>query len=522
MPTRRHLVKSAPTSLVFAALGSAAQAQLTLGKNGGNMTEPGFQSATMLVNNLINKTISSVELTQYFIDRIQRYDKHLNAVVVRDFERALEAAKQADAALAKGQVLGPLHGLPVTVKESYNIAGLKTTWGFPPWKDMVMSSDAWVVQRYKQAGAVVMGKTNVPPMLADYQSTNEIYGQTNNPWDLERTPGGSSGGGAAALAAGLTGLEAGSDIGGSLRNPAHYCGVYGHKPTWNIVPMAGHAPPVAQLSREVDVAVVGPMARDPMDLKLALDLLVGVHELKARAWRIELPAPRARRVQELRVAFWPTDPAAPVTQEIEQRSRDLMARLEKLGATVSDTARPEVDNSQAAFTYLNLMQAVNASGVPAEVYAQNVAAAEAFAADDMSMPALFARASVQSHNDWVNHDMQRLQIRYAWQKFFQEWDVLVCPISNTTAFPHDHGPMEQRLVDVDGTPRPYFDGSFWAGLVTLPGLPSTVFPTGLAADGLPIGLQAVGAEYDDHTTIEFARLVQSELGAFVPPALNFG
>ncbi|MEM7100160.1 MAG: amidase [Pseudomonadota bacterium] len=526
MQSRRTVLKATGVALAGISINGAKAAASSGSALAANkmqsakqMSEFGFMSAGELLELLASKAVSSVELTRYFIDRIETYDKDINAVVVRDFERALSVAKEADRALAKGASPGALHGLPMTVKESYNIAGLKTTWGFAPWKDMVAREDALVVRRYKEAGAVILGKTNVPPMLGDYQSTNEIYGQTNNPWNLERTPGGSSGGSAAALAAGMTGLESGSDIGGSLRNPAHYCGVYGHKPTWNIISMAGHAPPVVQTSREVDVAVVGPMARDPQDLKLALDLTVGPHELKNPGWKIDLPQPRAKRLQDMRVAFWHNDEAAPVTEEIEGRSRQIMALLAKAGATVSDTARPDIDQQSAAFTYLNLMQAVNASGVPESVFAQNVEAAQAFAEDDMSVSALFARASVQSHNDWVNFDVHRNQVRYAWRDFFSDWDLLVCPISNTTAFPHDHGPMDGRLVDVDGVQRPYFDASFWAGMVSLPGLPGTVFPTGPGKDGLPIGLQAISAEFHDYTTIEFARLIQQEIGGFVPPSL---
>jgi amidase len=195
-----------------------------------------FASATELARKIRDKEISSRELTDYYIGRIERFDGDLNAVIVRDFQGARDAADAADAALAKGESLGPLHGVPMTIKESYDIAGTPTTWGIPQFKDNIATTDSDTVAKYKAAGAHFMGKTNVPLQLADFQSYNDIYGTTNNPWNTQRIPGGSSGGSAAALAAGMTGLESGSDIGGSIRNPAHFCGVYGHKPTWGVVP----------------------------------------------------------------------------------------------------------------------------------------------------------------------------------------------------------------------------------------------------------------------------------------------
>ena len=479
--------------------------------------ELGFKPAHELAAMLAKKKISSVELTEYFIARIQKYDEVLNAVVVRDFARAMDAARTADTAMAAGQNLGPLHGLPMTIKESYNIEGLKTTWGFPIWKDMVASTDAAVVAAYKAAGAHFMGKTNVPMMLADYQSYNEIYGQTNNPWDVSRSPGGSSGGAAAALAAGLCALESGSDIGGSIRNPAHFCGVYGHKPTWGVVPISGHQPPVVQVSNGVDLAVVGPLARSAEDLKLAMDLIVGPQPLQVKGWRVELPTPRATKLKDLRVAIWATDAASPVEQEIVERTESIGQLLESAGATVSYAARPEVDLMLGGFTYVNLMQAVNMSGVPPQMFAQNQTLADSFDADDRSMDAVFARAAVQTYNDWAIHDRNRTHIRLAWNQFFENWDIMLCPILPTTAFPHDHAPFSERRLKINGEPRDFFEGSFWAGLTTLAGLPSTVFPTGLSSAGLPIGLQAASAEFDDYTCIEFARLMAQELGGFVPP-----
>src|SRR5436190_11003530 len=251
-----------------------------------------YGAAAALLAALAARQISAVELTDHAIARIEGLDARINAVVVRDFERARAAAAQADKALAAGE-RRPLLGLPMTVKEAFNVAGLPTTWGFPRGKDWRPAEDALIVARAKAAGAIVLGKTNVPVALADWQSYNDIYGTTNNPWDLGRTPGGSSGGSAASLAAGYVPLELGSDIGGSLRVPAHYCGVFAHKPTYGLVPTRGHTPPnVPPLPVDIDLAVVGPMARSAADLALALDVIAGPDDPQASAYRLALPPPR--------------------------------------------------------------------------------------------------------------------------------------------------------------------------------------------------------------------------------------
>ncbi|MBV1876595.1 MAG: amidase [Pseudomonadales bacterium] len=480
--------------------------------------EPGFKSAIELSAMITSKAISSVALTEYFIARIEKFDQQLNAMVVRDFDNALQAAKQADKHLAKGRVLGPLHGLPISVKESFDVQGLKTTWGMPAWKDRVAKTDAHVVSALKGAGAHILGKTNVPEMLADFQSYNAVYGQTNNPWDISKTPGGSSGGSAAVLSAGLTGLEAGSDIGGSIRNPAHYCGVYGHKPTWGIVPFAGHKPPVVDVSNGPDIAVVGPLGRSAEDLRLSMALTVGPITLNKKGWKIDLPAPRARALKDFRVAFWHTDDAAPVDQMVVEKSELLAAELVRMGTKISTQARPDIDTDIAMNTYSNLMQAVNHSGVSPAVFASNQRAAEKYSPADISNAAVMARGAVQSYNDWALHDHQRTLMRHAWNRFFAEWDVLVCPISVSTAFAHDHGPFAARKLNINGQQSGYFKGLFWAGMSIVGNLPSTVFPMGLAENGMPVGLQVIGAEFDDYTTIEFARLVAEVFGGFRPPA----
>lgn len=481
----------------------------------GKLGEHAFQSATELVAAVGRGEITSVELTETFISRIEAHDEKINAVVVCDFDRALEAARTADEAQARGESLGPLHGLPMTIKEAYDLEGLPTTWGVPEFKDNIAARDSESVRRFKAAGAHFLGKTNVPLALADFQTFNDIYGTTNNPWDLTRTPGGSSGGSAAALASGLTALEAGSDIGGSIRNPAHYCGVYGHKPTWGVVPPQGHALPPA--IAPPDIAVVGPMARSAEDLALSMDVVAGADPMNEAGWELRLPRPTKTSLSEFRVAIWPDDEHAPVSTEIADRVRQLADTLAGLGATVSDRARPELDIAHCLLTYQYLLWGVMAAGAPDEVHEARRVEAAGTAVDDVSIKALLARAAVQDHREWLRHDNHRFAIRQAWSAFFDSWDILICPQMPTVAFPHDHGGYLDRTLSIDGEDHDYFDQINWAGLITVAHLPSTVFPAGQSADGLPIGLQAVGREFDDYVTIDFARLFAREIGGFVSP-----
>lgn len=474
-----------------------------------------FASALDIAADIRDKKYSSEDITQAYIDRIERYDNEINAVVVRRFEQALEEARQADEALAAGKAQGPLHGVPMTIKESYVMADTASTWGIEDFRNNTSKEDGLAVKRFKQAGALFLGKTNVPVNLADFQSYNPIYGTTGNPWDTSRTPGGSSGGSAAALAAGFCGLEAGSDIGGSIRNPAHFCGVYGHKPTYGIVPMQGHEL-VANIP-EADLAVCGPMARSAADLEVALDVMAGPAEREALGWQLNLPAADFEALKDLRVAVWASDELAPVTTEVADRVQAVADILSGLGATVNDQARPDLDLASAQANYLTLLNSVmSAAWTPEQVAAAEELAA-AFDPNDMSSDAVSARAAVIPHREWIRTNTQREKIRLAWQAFFQDYDILICPQMPTPAFPHDHRDMPERTLKVDNQDQPYFQQLFWAGMIVNAYLPSTVFPTGPSKDGLPIGLQAVSAPYRDYRCIRFAQLITEHIGGFKPP-----
>jgi len=475
-----------------------------------------FQTATELAARLRARELSASELLEAAIARIEALDGRLNAVIARDFERARERARAADAELAAGGGEGrPLLGLPVTIKDALETAGLVTTCGAPELAGHVPASDADAVARYLDAGAIVIGKTNVPLYAGDGQTFNAIHGTTHNPWDLARSPGGSSGGAAAALAAGFTPLEIGSDIGGSIRNPSHFCGVFGHKPTWGIVSDRGHIPgPPGQLA-ETDLNAVGPMARSAGDLALALGLLAGPRPTNERGgWRLELPPPRATSPRGLRVAAWLDDPFSPVEAECRAPLEAAARELERAGAKVDRAARPEIDFARAYETYLQLLAPIIAAGFPPSVIELMTRAAAGLAHDDQSDRARQIRGSLLSHREWIARDEERQRMAAAWRRFFDDFDLVLLPVHPTTALPHDHRPdFHARRMTVNGEQRPYLDFLHWVSLPTLVGLPATVAPIGRSAVGLPVGIQIVAARFEDRTTIEAA----SWLGAFTPP-----
>ena len=474
-----------------------------------------YGTALQLAKKIRLGEISSLELTQSFIDRIERHDANINAVVVRTFEDALKNAEMADAALANDERLGPLHGVPMTIKESYVMAGTPSTWGIEAFKDNISEKDGLAVRRFREAGVIFLGKTNVPTDLADFQSYNPIYGVTGNPYDTDRTPGGSSGGSAAALAAGFSALEAGSDIGGSIRNPAHFCGVYGHKPTYGIIPMEGHE--LVSGIPEADLAVCGPLARSAEDLSVALDIMARPAQRETIAFKLELPPPDFSELKDLRVAIWATDDVAPVSQETIERVHKVAEILRQEGATVSDKARPNFDPILAHKNYQTLLTAVMTSAMERQEVAAASIAAKALDPNDDSISATNLRATIMSHRDWIRTNTRREKLKRAWDVFFQDWDILVCPQMATSAFPHDHRPFAERTVSVDQSEQPYFKQIFWAGMIVNAYLPSTVFPTGLTSAGLPIGLQAVSGPYRDHRTLELARQITQHIGGFEQP-----
>ena len=478
-----------------------------------------YKTAGELSAALAAREVSAVELARAAIARIEAHDGAVNAVCVRDFDRALEAARAADEALAAGS-RAPLLGIPVTVKDSFNIAGLPTTWGFPWMKDFMPAEDALPVTRVKAAGAVILGKTNVPFALGDWQSYNEIYGTTGNPWDLGRTPGGSSGGSSAALAAGYGPLSLGSDIGGSLRAPAHYCGVYAHKPTFGLVPSRGHTPPgVPALPIERDLSVVGPMARSAADLSLLLDVMAGPDPLDAGvAYRLDLPPARHTALKDFRVLVLDSHPLMPTGASVRAAVTGLAQGLAKAGASVAYDSLLLPDPVEAARLYMRLLRAFLAIGLPPEAYEEMRAQAAALKPDDLSLLAESLRGGAGSHRDWLIDDGKRARLRRQWAALFGAFDAVICPVMPTPAFSHDHsGSLETRQFMIDGTEVPYGDQLVWPGVATAPGLPATALPIGQSPEGLPIGVQIVGPWLEDRTPLALAALIEREFGGFTPP-----
>ena len=481
------------------------------------MTDLAYSTATDLSAALAARTVSSVELADHLIARIEALDHHTNAVVVRDFDRARTAAALADQALAQGDQR-PLLGIPMTVKESFNVTGLPTTWGMPACKDFHPAADAATIERIKAAGAVILGKTNVPLNLGDWQSYNDVYGTTSNPWDLGRTPGGSSGGAAAALASGFTPLELGSDIGGSLRAPAHFCGVYAHNPSRGLVPVRGHIPPgVPSLPRESDLMVCGPMARSAADLDLLLDVLAGPDLDTAIGHRLALPPSRHRALNDFRVLVIDTHPLLPTGRAVTEAIGALCERLAPEVGKIARTSPLLPDLATNARIYAQLLSAAFAADLPPEEYRRLEAAATSVAGDDTSLAAARARGNALSHRDWIVADRMREGHKQRWRELFREWDVVVAPVLPTPAFPHDHSAGVGRRIRIDGQDCDYEDQLLWAGLSTLPGLPATAMPVGLSDTGLPVGVQVIGPFLEDRTTIAFARLVEQAFGGFVRP-----
>jgi amidase len=456
------------------------------------------------------KTISARDLVELAFERIDAVNPALNAVVGDLRKPALARAADADESLAQGRVLGPLHGVPITIKESFAYRGTPNTWGLPDLAHAMSPRTAVAVERLESAGAIVVGKTNVPVMLADWQTSNPLYGTTNNPWNLSRTPGGSTGGGAAAVAAGLGALTIGSDLSGSLRIPAHFCGVYAHKPSLNLISMEGLQPGPWDGSPgpPMDLAVVGPMARDARDLALALDVLAGPDDDDRKAWTWRMPAPRHTRLKDFRIGYIVDDPVAPISSDVRKAYESLVSALREAGAKMSQGWPAGIDLQAAADTYgYLLMSLVTADLTPR---------------DEARTPKKSGGKGIaksMDHARWLRESQRRLAFRALWQKYFENVDVFLLPASFTAAFPHDHTqPIDTRVLKTTEGMRPYVqDYPYWIFIASLSGLPATVAPVGLTDDGLPVGIQIVAPMWEDATSIEFAALLSEVTGGFAAP-----
>jgi amidase len=479
-----------------------------------------FATTTELTGALARREVSSRELLDHLLDRVARYNPALNAVVALDAERAYAAAGAADTATAQGGPTGPLHGLPMTVKDVWETEGLVTTAGAPELAHHVPTTDALAVGRLKDAGAIIFGKTNTPLYAGDFQTYNDVYGRTNNPWDPTRTVGGSSGGSAAAVASAMSPLELGSDIGGSIRMPAHFNGIYGLKPSWGVVPSRGHIPGPPGSLVETDVNCNGPLARSLADLALALDVLNGPVPEEAAAWRLELSeGPPIEDVRGLRVAtvFEEGADVLPVGAEVRTRLAAFAARLAEAGASVEATALP-VALADGYRSWQDLVIPIMASGQSDEDFTA-LRPFEDLDGDDWVSGA--GRALVSRYRTWAQANGRRQHQRAAWAAFFARYDAVLAPVFSTAAFLHDtEAPLAVRTVDVDGVTVSAVVASAWCGAIGSALLPVVTLPVGPGASGLPVGVQVIGPFLSDRRLLRIAGLLDQAGGpGFVAPPL---
>jgi len=478
--------------------------------------DPSFGMAHQAISALKGGSISSSELLDHTLARIRKYNPKIEAFITLNEEEARRRAKLADAALVQGEPWGRLHGLPILVKDTFETAGLRTTSGSKLLENYLPARDAIAVARLKAAGAIVIGKTNMPEFASDMQSYNELAETTNNPWDLSRTPGGSTGGGAAALAAGFGFLELGSDIGGSIRTPCHFCGVYGHKPTLNLVPLKGHIPPApGAWAPEQDLGVVGPMARSARDLRLELQVIGGPGPFENTAYSWALPDARGTALKDFRIGYVLDDPFCPVSPEVRDPLEKAIEKLRKAGAKLTEGWPEDYGPGEAFELYLRLLGAAFSDAITPEerqLMSENLESSWGHYAKG------WLEGSSMTHEEWSARSGQRLKMRAIWQKYFQSQDTFLMPVNIVPAFAHDQElSFFERILATSAGARQYGDMLRWISPATLTGCPSTVAPVGQTADGLPVGIQILGPFMEDATPIALAECLAGALGGFASP-----
>lgn len=448
-------------------------------------------SATSLRQALLARRFSASELLQATLARIDALNPALNAIVVQDRDAARAMAAESDRRLASGAAR-PLEGLPITIKDAFDVAGLPSSGGLPAYKERVPAEDAAAVARLRAAGVVIVGKSMVPVFSGDFQSYNPAHGVTSNPWNPAFSPGGSSGGAAVAVATGMSAFELGSDLGGSMRWPAHATGVFGLKTSWGLISTWGSVPPPPERRppRNPDLLVAGPITRAAEDLALILPVLAGPRDATQPA--TPLAPSRRREAKGLRVALWAEDAFAPTDREVSAAVREAASRLAAQGAVIDEAARPSLRFAEAFEIYALLNHAVVAYGLPPKVRARIQAPARGFGPNDLSHQALQARGAGLTPSQYHQLSQRRAALKRQWVRFFESYDVVLCPPAPVAAIPHDHSPdIHARRLDVNGEQRPYLDFLLWACLATGADLPALSAPVMLSQAGLPLGVQII-------------------------------
>ncbi len=477
-------------------------------------------SATSMLRALRAREISASELLELHLDRIETYNSELNAIVTFNTDEARMRAKEADLSRDRG-IDGPLLGLPVTIKDCIYVRGLPTTGGLAERAEEISAEDAPAVSRLRAAGVVLLGKTNVPPYASDWQSDNPVFGRSNNPWDLERTPGGSTGGGAAAVAAGLSPLELGGDFCGSVRIPAAFCGIYGHKPSVAAVPGIGHFPGGPLANAATPIAVLGPLARAANDLELALDVVAAPQVGDEVGWRLDLPPKRHEVLRDFRVAVLPSLSWQPVDDEITEALDTLATHLREAGAEVTETAPDMLGDMRDFFrAYTMVISAMSSLRLTADE--RHWQAERCRSLNDEMLDA-WADGLEISGQEYIEVFDKREQYRASFRRFFEGIDILLSPADIVNAYRHMDAPFPDRLMDEDCR-LAVNDGSViydrqcvYPSLASFSGHPATALPVGIGKSGMPVGVQALGPYLEDRTTIAFAGLVEREIGGYSPP-----
>jgi amidase len=474
-----------------------------------------FSSAAELAAAVRARRVTARDVVELYLARIEKHNATLNAVCTLDAAGARQRARDADDALARGELWGPLHGVPMTIKDALETAGLRTTGGHPPLRDYVPRTDASAVAKLKGAGAILLGKTNVPPLSADYRADNEIFGRTNNPWNLERTPGGSSGGAAAAVAAGLTGFDVGSDLAGSVRTPAHFCGLFGLKPTERRVPNTGHIPEPPGLPRAVrHMNVLGPLARSVQDLALVTKAMCGPDDSEWDVPPVPWLEPPRRALSAYRFAWSASFADLPVTADTRSGIARLADQLAGAGCRIEER-NPEGLSWDDAWECWGEIAITERAATGGDRSRERVAALNKTLGDSWAVARGSAKGMHATVADYAAALTRRDALITTLEKFFERWDAFICPVTVSPAI--GHVPFGTP-IDVGDATVPYFiAGTGYTCPFNLTGHPSVVLPVTRSREGLPIGVQIVGKRWSEPALLALAASVALITGPFTPP-----